>query len=401
VREDPASLPADYQPLVGEANGVPYANPVQLDATVAGAAVLFVNVPASVAMAQGTPVAEAGGVAELAVAALHCAETPAAEALGSYFATGQPPIGCAPAVGVAIDIEEEGDALPGSPFATDTAGGLRVPVGAGSSIVVTEDPESLPAGYVPLSREANGVPYANPVRIDAVAAGAAVIFVNVPAALAQATPVAEVADLVVVALHCAEAPEAESLTAFFAVGELPPGCAPAAGVAVNIEADGVGLPNSPFTTDTAGGLVVPVGLGSSLEVREDPASLPPGYEPLAQEANGVPYANPVQLDEAVAGAAVLFVNVPAAPAAAPTSSAETVTPEATATPVPTTPAPEPTPDRTGCDPAYPDERTCIPPGPPLDPPCSITDERSFTVLPPDPRGLDADGNGIGCEPITP
>ena len=58
------------------------------------------------------------------------------------------------------------------------------------------------------------------------------------------------------------------------------------------------------------------------------------------------------------------------------------------------------PDRRKCDPAYPDERTCIPPGPPLDQPCAITDERNFTVLPPDPRRLDADGDGIGCEPIV-
>jgi hypothetical protein len=57
--------------------------------------------------------------------------------------------------------------------------------------------------------------------------------------------------------------------------------------------------------------------------------------------------------------------------------------------------------RTGCEPAYPEERTCIPPGRPLDQPCAITDERNFTVLPPDPRGLDADGDGVGCEPISP
>jgi hypothetical protein len=57
--------------------------------------------------------------------------------------------------------------------------------------------------------------------------------------------------------------------------------------------------------------------------------------------------------------------------------------------------------RTGCDPAYPEERTCIPPGPPLDAPCAITDERNFTVLPPDSRRLDADGDGIGCEPMVP
>ncbi len=69
-------------------------------------------------------------------------------------------------------------------------------------------------------------------------------------------------------------------------------------------------------------------------------------------------------------------------------------PTATATPTST-----PTPDRPVCDPAYPDERTCIPPGPPFDQGCAITAERRFTVLPPDPQRLDHDNDGIGCEPI--
>jgi hypothetical protein len=56
-------------------------------------------------------------------------------------------------------------------------------------------------------------------------------------------------------------------------------------------------------------------------------------------------------------------------------------------------------EREGCDPAYPEERTCIPPGPPFDQGCAITSERRFEVLPPDPQGLDHDGDGIGCEPI--
>ena len=57
------------------------------------------------------------------------------------------------------------------------------------------------------------------------------------------------------------------------------------------------------------------------------------------------------------------------------------------------------PERSGCDPAYPEERTCIPPGPPFDQGCAITSERRFEVLPPDPQGLDHDDDGIGCEPI--
>ena len=69
--------------------------------------------------------------------------------------------------------------------------------------------------------------------------------------------------------------------------------------------------------------------------------------------------------------------------------------QATASP----PSPTPTPDRSDCDPAYPDDRTCIPPGPPFDQGCAITDERRFTVLSPDPQRLDHDDDGIGCEPI--
>jgi hypothetical protein len=57
------------------------------------------------------------------------------------------------------------------------------------------------------------------------------------------------------------------------------------------------------------------------------------------------------------------------------------------------------PERAGCDPAYPEERTCIPPGPPFDQGCAVTSERLFKVLPPDPQRLDHDGDGIGCEPI--
>lgn len=64
-----------------------------------------------------------------------------------------------------------------------------------------------------------------------------------------------------------------------------------------------------------------------------------------------------------------------------------------------TPA-EPAPDRSGCDPAYPEERTCIPPGPPFDQGCAITMERDFIVLPQDPQGLDHDQDGVGCEPIS-
>lgn len=83
------------------------------------------------------------------------------------------------------------------------------------------------------------------------------------------------------------------------------------------------------------------------------------------------------------------------PASLPTRTTDTPTP--TVQPRPTkTPRPA---NRTGCDSAYPDENTCIPPGPPFNQGCAITLERNFTVLPPDPQRLDHDKDGIGCEPI--
>ena len=95
------------------------------------------------------------------------------------------------------------------------------------------------------------------------------------------------------------------------------------------------------------------------------------------------------------------------PTAIPTPEPTAIpTPEPTPppTPVPTpTPAPvivplvpQPTPAPVGnCDPSYP--TVCIPPGPP-DLNCGDISFGSFTVLPPDPHGLDGnDGDGIGCE----
>lgn len=84
----------------------------------------------------------------------------------------------------------------------------------------------------------------------------------------------------------------------------------------------------------------------------------------------------------------------------PDSATRTPTPSPEPTAPPATPAATPTNKRTGCDPAYPDAETCIPPGPPFDQGCAITDERRFIVLPPDPQGLDRDKNGIGCEPVA-
>jgi hypothetical protein len=174
---------------------------------------------------------------------------------------------------------------------------------------------------------------------------------------ATSNEASESTDLAVVALHCAEAPAADSLASYLATGAPPAGCAPAVGVAVTVTEDDAPLPGSPFATDVTGTLGVPVRLGSAVEVREDPGSLPAGYEPLAGEANGVPYANPVRLDSAVAGAAVLFVNVPAPVAALDQDAAAAAPEEATALAADTADADADPKARAAtpaltCDPAY-------------------------------------------------
>jgi micrococcal nuclease len=61
--------------------------------------------------------------------------------------------------------------------------------------------------------------------------------------------------------------------------------------------------------------------------------------------------------------------------------------------IPQVPAPTPQ-TGAGCDPSYPS--VCMPPYPPdLD--CGDITFRRFAVVPPDPHGFDADGDGIGCE----
>ena len=76
-----------------------------------------------------------------------------------------------------------------------------------------------------------------------------------------------------------------------------------------------------------------------------------------------------------------------------------MSPPATATPIPiVVPTLQPLSAPAGdCHPSYPD--FCIPAPPPaLD--CespTLVARTNVTVLPPDPHGLDRDGNGVGCE----
>jgi hypothetical protein len=120
---------------------------------------------------------------------------------------------------------------------------------------------------------------------------------------------------------------------------------------------------------------------------ETPVSLPRSVTSLPRVIAALPTVTPPE-DSAAPRAGYAAASLPA------------LEPLRTVTSLPTVMPLEPKePKRTGCDPAYPEERTCIPPGPPFDQGCAITSERRFEVLPPDPQGLDHDGDGIGCEPI--
>jgi len=80
----------------------------------------------------------------------------------------------------------------------------------------------------------------------------------------------------------------------------------------------------------------------------------------------------------------------ATPAATATKAASKAAPTATQTPG----AAAPTAVATNCDPSYPD--FCIPPLP-AKLTCKDIGRNNFTVLAPDPRRLDRDHDGIGCE----
>ena len=93
----------------------------------------------------------------------------------------------------------------------------------------------------------------------------------------------------------------------------------------------------------------------------------------------------------------------------PTTTAPSPTPALVPTSLPAPPPPPPPPATTpkvppqqattqppqrNCHPSYP--TLCLPPAPPdLD--CGDVDAKDFSVLPPDPHGLDGDKDGIGCE----
>lgn len=68
----------------------------------------------------------------------------------------------------------------------------------------------------------------------------------------------------------------------------------------------------------------------------------------------------------------------------------------TPTPAPVAPQPTAPPASGNCDPSYPG--VCIPPYSQVgDLDCGEISQRRFQVIPPDPHGLDGDGDGVGCE----
>jgi len=121
---------------------------------------------------------------------------------------------------------------------------------------------------------------------------------------------------------------------------------------------------------------------------EAPASLPRSVASLPRVIAALPTVTPLE-ETAAPRAGYAAASLPALEPLRALTALPTVTP----------PGEPKDPERAGCDQAYPEERTCIPPGPPFDQGCAVTSERLFKVLPPDPQRLDHDDDGIGCEPI--
>jgi hypothetical protein len=151
--------------------------------------------------------------------------------------------------------------------------------------------------------------------------------------------------------------------------------------------------------DTALGLL-PEGRPPASRAGSVVASLPTSTPDMVTASQPTPTPRSVKLAFQGASSEMVTAPTPMAQVRQEFAILPTSTPRPTlAAPAPTS-TPTPENDREGCDAAYPDERTCIPPGPPWDQGCAITPERLFTVLPPDPQGLDHDGDGIGCEPVS-
>jgi hypothetical protein len=170
-------------------------------------------------------------------------------------------------------------------------------------------------------------------------------------------------------------------------------------------------------------LVLAVGIGTIRAILHPVAdaalSLFPEGHPAASHARRVPEAPPTEMP--VLATLPRLIPTPRAevalipqsytmvmPTSLPVESEKASKPTSPAASLPTripspaisAPTATPAAARAGCDPAYPDAGTCIPLGPPFDQGCAVTDARRFTVLPPDPQGLDHDSDGIGCEPVA-
>jgi hypothetical protein len=141
----------------------------------------------------------------------------------------------------------------------------------------------------------------------------------------------------------------------------------------------------------------PEGQPATSHARRVPTLSPTGIPEVATlpRSTSTPHADVARISQSYV--MVIPTSIPRETVMSPQGT-PTPPPTPSPTPIPATPAPEPL--REECDPAYPDARTCIPPGPPFDQGCAITAERRFTVLPPDPQGLDHDNDGIGCEPVA-
>lgn len=146
-----------------------------------------------------------------------------------------------------------------------------------------------------------------------------------------------------------------------------------------------------FDDRYVGGGVVKPGERYAIPLTIDPATRP-GDHPIVVEQRNTRQV----LAESVC--VVPGASPPAQPQPTRPDQAATRTPVPTGMPVPTrtsVPTMTVSPDRSDCDPSYPDVCIASPP-PSLN--CGDVPHKNFRVLPPDPHGFDGnDNDGIGCE----
>ncbi len=132
---------------------------------------------------------------------------------------------------------------------------------------------------------------------------------------AVARPMQQTFDMPIYTLSCASDPGEQVVPDFVYLGIVPAGCSRLAGVEVTV-ADESGTVIGSCTTGADGRCFVPVTVGMTVVITENPATVPAGTVPIVRPASRQEIA-PVQENFA------LFIHVPQQPAQPPTQLPDT------------------------------------------------------------------------------